>query len=95
MLGAGNAALGEGVAGVEVGPMRRNVEAAGFGGDQGVFVVLCGGQRACGVQLAEIIFEHAFNIWLGTDIPRRLDTAATNGQHLADSDNTCTHDIPH
>ena len=75
--------------------MRRNVEAAGFGGDQGVFVVLCGGQRACGVQLAEIIFEHAFNIWLGTDIPRRLDTAATNGQHLADSDNTCANDIPH
>jgi hypothetical protein len=21
-------------------------------------------------------------MWLGTDIPRRLDTAATNGQHL-------------
>jgi hypothetical protein len=35
--------------------MRRNVEAAGFGGDQGVFVVLCGGQRACRVELAEVI----------------------------------------
>ena len=69
--------------------MRRNVEAAGFSGDQGVFVGLGGGQRACRVQLGEIIFEHAFNILLGTDIPRRLDTAATNGQHLADSDNTC------
>ena len=47
-------------AGVEVGPMRRNVEAAGFGGDQGVFVVLCGGQRACRVELAEVIFGTRF-----------------------------------
>ena len=46
VLGAGNAALCDGVAGVEVGPMRRNVEAAGFSGDQGVFVGLGGGQSA-------------------------------------------------
>jgi hypothetical protein len=50
------------------------------------------GSGACRVQLGEIIFEHAFNIWLGTDIPRRLDTAVTNRQHLADPDNTCAHD---
>ena len=72
--------------------MRRNVEAAGFGGDQGVFVVLCGGQRACRVELAEVIFEHAFNIWLATDIPARFGSPRSNGQHLADSDNTCAHD---
>jgi hypothetical protein len=73
--------------------MRRNVEAAGFSGDQGVFVVLRRSQRGCRVELGEIIFEHAFNIWLSTDIPRRLDTAATNRQHLADPDNTCAHDM--
>jgi hypothetical protein len=70
-----------------------DVEAAGFSSDQGVFVMLCGGQRACRVQLAEIIFEHAFNIRLGTDIPRKLDTAATNRQHQMNPDNTCAHDM--
>ena len=51
--------------------MRRNVEAAGFGRDQEVFVVLRGSQRSGCVELDQVIFEHAFNIWLGTDILRR------------------------
>jgi hypothetical protein len=93
VLGAGNAALWSGVAGVEVGPMRCNVEAAGFGGDQGVFVVFCGGQCAYCVELGEVIFEHAFNIWVGTDIPRTIGMPQSNGQHLADLDDTCAHDI--
>jgi hypothetical protein len=76
VLGAGNAALGEGVAGVEVGPVCGDVESSGFSSDQGLFVGLGCGQSACRVQLAETIFEHAFNVRLGTDIPHRLDTAA-------------------
>jgi hypothetical protein len=44
---------------MEVGPMRRDLEAPGFGADQGVFVGLGGSQGAGRVQLDEIIFEHA------------------------------------
>jgi hypothetical protein len=54
--------------------MRRDLEAPGFGADQGVFVGLGGSQGAGRVQLDEIIFEHAFNIWRGTDILPRFDS---------------------
>jgi hypothetical protein len=39
-----------------------DLEAAGFGGDEGVFVGFCCGQGAGRIQLHQIIFEHAFNI---------------------------------
>jgi len=75
--------------------MRRNVEAAGFGGDQGVFVVLCGGQRACRVELAEVIFGTRFQYMARYRHSGEIRQPTEHGQHLADSDNTCTHDIPH
>jgi hypothetical protein len=43
MLPTRQLARGYGVAGMEVGPVRRDVEPAGFGGGQGVFVGLGGG----------------------------------------------------
>jgi hypothetical protein len=61
--------------------MRRNVEAAGFGRDQEVFVVLRGSQRFGCVELDEVIFEHAFNIWLGPDILRIRTASATSCGH--------------
>jgi hypothetical protein len=39
-----------------------DVEPPGFRGDQGVFVGLRGSQGAGGVELGQLIFEHAFNI---------------------------------
>jgi hypothetical protein len=49
--------------GVEIGPVGGDVEAAGLGGDQGVFVGLRGSQGLRGIQLHQtVIFEHAFNI---------------------------------
>jgi len=47
---------------MQVGPVGGDVEAAGFGGDQGVFVGFCCGQGAVRIQLHQIAFEHAFNI---------------------------------
>jgi hypothetical protein len=46
MLPTRQLARGYGVAGMEVGPVRRDVEPAGFGGGQGVFVSLGGGAAA-------------------------------------------------
>ena len=62
MLPTGQPTLGNSVAGVQVGPMRSDLESSGFGGDQGVFVGLRGGQGAGRIQLHQIIFEHTFNI---------------------------------
>ena len=42
--------------------MCGDVEAAGFGGDQSVFVGFGCGQSFGRIQLHQIIFEHAFNI---------------------------------
>jgi hypothetical protein len=73
VFGAGQPALRNGVAGVQVGPMPSDAEAAGFGGDQGVFVGLRRGQGLRRIQLDQIIiFEHAFNIRLNTDTPQRI-----------------------
>ena len=76
--------------------MRRNVEAAGFGGDQGVFLVLCGGQRACDVQLREAIFEHAFQYMAryrhsleARHRSYQRTTPSRFGQHLSD----CVRDV--
>ena len=68
MLGAGQPALHHRVAGLQVGPVGGELQPSGFGGDQGVFVGLGCGQSLGGIQLDQIIFEHAFNIWLESDI---------------------------
>jgi hypothetical protein len=61
VFGAGQPALRNGVAGVQVGPMPSDLESAGFGGDQGVFVGLRGSQGCGRIQLDQIIiFEHIF-----------------------------------
>jgi hypothetical protein len=89
VFGAGQLALRNRVAGVQVGPMPSDVEAAGFGGDQGVFVGLRRGQGCGRIQLDQIIiFEHALNILVDSDTPHRSEHVATNGQHLTDADNT-------
>ena len=44
VFGAGQPALHHGVAGMQIRPVRGKVEAAGFGGDQGVFVGFRGSQ---------------------------------------------------
>ena len=44
---------------MQVGPVRGDMEAAGFGGDEGVFVGFGGGQGFIRIQLHQIIFEHA------------------------------------
>ena len=64
MFGAGQPTVGDGVAGVQVGPVGGELQPSGFGGDQGVFVGLGCGQSVGGIQLDQIVFEHAFNIWL-------------------------------
>ena len=89
MFGARDAALCDRVAGMQVGPMGRDMEPAGFGTDQGVFVGLGRRQGAGGIQLGQFIFEHAFNIWIGADTPQRLGVSQSNGQHQIDPDNTC------
>jgi hypothetical protein len=53
-----------------------------------VFVSLGGGEGASRIQLEQIIFEHAFNIWLSGDTHRQLERVTINGQHLTDPDNT-------
>jgi hypothetical protein len=70
VFGAGQPTLRYGVAGMQVGPMRSDLESADLGGDQGVFVGLGCSQGFGGIQLDQIIFEHAFNIWLEADILR-------------------------
>jgi hypothetical protein len=43
--------------------MRRDLQTSGFGDDQSVFVGLSGGEGAGRIQLNQLIFEHAFNIY--------------------------------
>jgi hypothetical protein len=90
VLGARQPTLRDRLAGMQIRPMRRDLQTAGFGGDQGVFVSLRRGQRAGRVQLDQLIIEHAFNIRLSADTHRRLGRATANGQHLTDLDNTST-----
>ena len=59
MFGAGQPTLYHGVAGVQVGPVGGELQPSGFGGDQGVFVGLGCGQSVGGIQLDQIVFEHA------------------------------------
>jgi hypothetical protein len=61
--------------------MGRDLQAPGFGGDQGVFVGLRGGEGACRIQLSQLIFEHAFNIRLGAASPTAIRRVTANGQH--------------
>jgi hypothetical protein len=63
---------------MQIRPMGGDLESADFGGDQGVFVGLGGGQGLPGIQLHQIIFEHTFNIRLKADIPRTIRHAETN-----------------
>jgi hypothetical protein len=69
--------------GMQIGPMRGQVQAADLGRGEGAFVRLGGGQGAGRIQLHQIVFEHAFNIWPTADNPRQLDTPPSNGQHHA------------
>jgi hypothetical protein len=48
---AGQSAFGNGVAGMQVGPVRGDVEAVGFGGNESVFVGFGCGQSFCRVQV--------------------------------------------
>jgi hypothetical protein len=73
---------------MQVGPVCSDLESAGFGGGQGVFVGLGGGQGAGRIQLDQIIFEHTFNIKGGPDTFSTVRYSAANGQHLTDRDNT-------
>jgi hypothetical protein len=71
--------------------MSGDLEPPGFGGDQGVFVGLGGGQGAGRIQIHQIIIiiEHTFNIRRITDTSATKRHPATDGQYLADPDNTC------
>ena len=84
----GQPALRDGVSGMQVGPMGSDAEAAGFGGDQGVFVSLRSSQGCGPIQLHQIIFEHAFNITGEADTPPAIQRVASDGQHPPHSDNT-------
>jgi hypothetical protein len=44
---------------MQIGPMGRDMEPAGFGKDQGVFVGLRRRQGGGSIQLDQLIFEHA------------------------------------
>jgi hypothetical protein len=44
--------------GMQIGPMRGEVQAADLGGGEGVFIGLGGGQGAGRIQLHQIIIEH-------------------------------------
>jgi hypothetical protein len=70
--------------------MGGDLESSGFGGDQGVFVGLGGGQGAGRIQLHQIIIiEHTFNIRRSGDTPPALRRVTANRQHLTNPDNTC------
>ena len=88
VFSTGQPAVHHPLAGMQVGPMRGNLEPADLGGDQGVFVGLRSSQGASRIQLHQISFEHTFNIrsWSATPAPIRRVTA--NGQHHVDPDNT-------
>jgi len=67
---------------MKVGPVSSDLQPAGFGGGQGVFVGLGGSQGAGRIQLHQIIsFEHTFNI------KGRADTLRPFGR-LRQTDNT-------
>jgi hypothetical protein len=69
----GQSFAGDGLAGMQVGPVRGKLQLADFGGDQGVFVGLRGSQGGGGAQLDQIlVIEHAFNICGDGDSPPRL-----------------------
>jgi hypothetical protein len=89
VFGAGQPTLHDRLAGMQVSPMRRDLQPADLRGDQGVFVGLSGGERAGAIQPHQIIFEHTFNIWLCADTHRRLrarhmqrTTPRRSGQHV-------------
>lgn len=66
-FGSGKPALCDGVAGMEVGPVRRKLQPADLGCYESVLVGLNSGQCGGRIQLGEVIFEHTFNISVGTD----------------------------
>jgi hypothetical protein len=70
VFGARQPTLSDRFAGMQVRPVRRDLQPTDLRGDQGVFVSLRGSQGAGRVQLNEIIFEHTFNIWLSADTHR-------------------------
>ena len=88
VFNTGQPAGGHPLAGMQVGPMSRDLQSADLGGDQGVFVGLGSSQGASRIQLHQNSFEHTFNIrsWPATPAPIRRVTS--NGQHHADPDNT-------
>jgi hypothetical protein len=65
------------------------VQPAELGGDQGMFVGLGSSQSRRGIQLHQLIFEHSFNIWLGTDTSPPFRRVTAGGQHLSNLDDTC------
>src|SRR4249919_1160877 len=88
-LDAGQPALGDSIARMQIGPMRSDLQAPGLGGDHGVFVRLSRCQRGSGIQLDQVTFEHTFNIWSAPHILRAIRHAADQrttpsqtGQHL-------------
>jgi hypothetical protein len=74
--------------------MRRDLHPTDLRGDQDVFVGLRSSQGACRIQLGQLIFEHTFNIRLGTGTAPTIRRATANGQHLTDPDNICAHVRP-
>jgi hypothetical protein len=58
VFGAGQPTLHDRLAKMQVSPMRRDLQPADLGGDQGGFVGLSGGERAGAIQPHQIIFEH-------------------------------------
>jgi hypothetical protein len=48
---------------MQIRPMRSDLKAAGFGGDQGVFVGLRRSPASAPHPTHQIIFEHTFNIY--------------------------------
>ena len=90
MFRATHPALHHGVARVKVRPMGGDVEAADFGGNQGMLVRLGRSQGAGGIQLTKVIFEHTFNIRITIEgmaviLARRQQrtTHHQSGQHLS------------
>jgi hypothetical protein len=68
--------------------MARDLETAGLGRDQNVFVALGCGQRPGRIQLHQILFEHIFNIRPCPHSPSPVWRVIANGQHHIDPDNT-------
>ena len=69
---------------MQIGPVRSDLQAPGLGGDQGVFVRLSRSQRASGIQLDQVAFEHTFNLSAhARHFFAPFDTRQANGQHQA------------